>query len=217
MNSNYLWKTNVLLVAERTHTCTHTHIHTHIFSDIWNEEWAAVWVFVLLAAIILLSLQKFIKEARWFRLDPWIFIQWLALWSRFQLVVWALREVQYRWLRIYSLGLQLRNHGGQRHGQWHMDQRRTRQGCRAGGKLDPWAGHGRYGGEGLGPGEVGQPWVLELHLRDGGWCGAHRYGLKQQQRTLVDMVSAHTMQIKHLSGVIRRNYGWCGEENGAFL
>ena len=31
MNSNYLWKTNVLLVAERTHTCAHTHTYTHTY------------------------------------------------------------------------------------------------------------------------------------------------------------------------------------------
>lgn len=154
---------------------------TLLFLDTRSEERVAVRVFVLLAAIVLLIFQKFIQEARWLRLYPWIFIQRLTLRFRVQLVVRALWEVEYLRLRISTLSLQLRDHGGQRHGQGHVDQRWPGKSCGARGKLDPRTGHGRYGGEGLGPGEVGQPWVWKLHLREGGWCRGHRYGLKQQE------------------------------------
>lgn len=92
-----------------------------------------------------------------------------------------LGDLQDLRLRVHTLGLQLGDHGGQRHGQRHVYQRRPGQRCRTRGKLHPVIRHGRYSGERLGPRKIGQPRVLELHLRQGGWSWCHWYGLKQQQ------------------------------------
>lgn len=153
-----------------------------LFLDSRYEQGVAVRFFALLFTIFLVILQKFIQQVRRFRFYPCIFIQRLVLRFGVQLVIWSLWELQDLGLRVYTLGLQLRDQswGGQRHRQGHVHQRWPGQGCRPRTKLDPRAGHGRYGGEGLGPGEIGQTRVWKLHLRQGGRCRGHWYGLDRR-------------------------------------